>query len=543
LDRKRGIVKFRQAINSPDKAHWLNAATDELNRLINSTQSMSFIDPRCKPSDRIASYYNPQCQIKIKEGKQIYRVRGTYGGNRTDYVGDTAAWTADLETVKVLLNAVVSENSNWMTIDIKDFYLGTPMEREEYMWIDRAQLTDTILTQYADSIHFANNRAMVKIVKGIYGLPHAGKIAQERLIALLYEHGFNQSTNTACLFTHASKNIAFTLVVDDFGVKYKHDSDAEYLLSTLRKLYDVTTDTEGSRYLGMHIKRDRLAGTLSLSMPGYVSQALDRLHVIKGDKPTVSPSIYQAPKYGRKVQYSSNDESDPLPSDKVKFIQRVCGIFLYYARAVDPTMLTAILKISSSQARPTVSVDESVQQFLQYAAHNPDASITYYKSDMRLIVHSDASYLSESESRSRAGGCFFLSNNGDPTTSPLNGTILCVSTILPTVCSSSHEAEYAALFINGQHAEQLRATLLDLGYPQSPTPIIGDNETSIGVATGSKRIRRSQSMDMRYNWIKDRASMNHFHLIWHPGKLNFADYFTKIHPKILYPSVRSRYVS
>jgi hypothetical protein len=504
---------------------------------------MCFINPLSKPRDRLASYYNPQCQIKVKEGKQVYRVRGTYGGNRTDYKGDTAAWTADLETVKVLLNAVVSEDSNWMTIDIKDFYLGTPMDREEYMWLDRSQITDSILQTHSDSIHFINNRAMVKIVKGIYGLPHAGKIAQARLIALLNEHGFHQSANTACLFTHSTRNIAFTLVVDDFGVKFKHNSDSEYLLSTLRKLYEVTTDIEGSRYLGMHIKRNRSAGSLSISMPGYVKQALERLNFVKDPKPVVSPSIYQAPKYGQKVQYSLSDDSELLPSARTKYIQQVCGIFLYYARAVDPTMLTAILKISSSQSKPTILVEAAVQQFLQYAAHNSDASITYYKSDMRLIIHSDASYLSESESRSRAGGCFFLSSHGNPIDAPINGSILCISTILPTVCSSSHEAEYAALFINGKQAEQLRATLADLGYPQSSTPIIGDNETSIGVATGSKRMRRSQSMDMRYNWIKDRAAMGHFILIWHPGKLNFADYFTKIHPKTHYPSVRSRYVS
>jgi hypothetical protein len=108
---------------------------------------------------------------------------------------------------------------------------------------------------------------------------------------------------------------------------------------------------------------------------------------------------------------------------------------------------------------------------------------------------------------------------------------------------TAHEAEYAALFINGKRAIQTRNTLSDLGFPQEPTPILGDNETSLGVATGKKKMRRSQSMDMRYNWIKDKETQSIFNLLWISGKLNLADYFTKVHPVNHYLSMRNTYVS
>jgi hypothetical protein len=58
---------------------------------------------------------------------------------------------------------------------------------------------------------------------------------------------------------------------------------------------------------------------------------------------------------------------------------------------------------------------------MDYLATHPDATIRYQASDMILAIHSDASYLSETESLSRAGGIAFLSSNG---ISPnLNGAI------------------------------------------------------------------------------------------------------------------------
>ena len=54
-----------------------------------------------------------------------------------------------------------------------------------------------------------------------------------------------------------------------------------------------------------------------------------------------------------------------------------------------------------------------IKQLLDYAATHPDAIVTYHASNMVLAAHSDASYLSEKQARSRAGGHFFMSNNAE----------------------------------------------------------------------------------------------------------------------------------
>ena len=89
------------------------------------------------------------------------------------------------------------------------------------------------------------------------------------------------------------------------------------------------------------------------------------------------------------------------------------GKFLYLGRAVDHTILAALSSIAAQQASPTEETRKRAQQLLDYLATQEDAIVTYCASDMVLAVHSDASYLSESNARSRVGGHFFLSSD-DP---------------------------------------------------------------------------------------------------------------------------------
>ena len=106
---------------------------------------------------------------------------------------------------------------------------------------------------------------------------------------------------------------------------------------------------------------------------------------------------------------------------------------------------------------------------MNYAATHPDAILTYRKSDMVLVVHSDASYLSEPKARSRTGGHFFLSIDILILTN--NGAVLNTAQIIKTVMSSTAEAEMCAIFLNAREAIPARNTLLEMGHPQGKTPI------------------------------------------------------------------------
>ena len=153
-------------------------------------------------------------------------------------------------------------------------------------------------------------------------------------------------------------------------------------------------------------------------MDGYVEEALQRFRWKSPKKPQHQPHAHVAPKYVTTVQYAKEeDTADPATKEEKKYIQQVLGTFLYYARMVDGTMLVALSAIASEQATPTKNTLKKIAQFLDYAATNPDAVLTYHRSDMILNVEIYASYFSERHTRIRAGGHFYISDNS---TNPKN---------------------------------------------------------------------------------------------------------------------------
>jgi hypothetical protein len=169
---------------------------------------------------------------------------------------------------------------------------------------------------------------------------------------------------------------------------------------------------------------------------------------------------------------------------------------MYYARAVDPTILMALSKISSQQAAPKENTMKCGDQFLDYIWTHPDAVIWYRASDMILNVHSDASYLSAPKAVSCAGGYIFVGSiphDGDPI--QLNGAIHVTCTILKLVAASAAEAKLDALFLNAQEAKVFHLVLAELGHLQPPTPIHMDNTTTVGFVNNTIKQQSSRAME------------------------------------------------
>ena len=74
----------------------------------------------------------------------------------------------------------------------------------------------------------------MEIRKAIYGLPQAGVLANKILKKRLAPSGYYEMPHTLGLWKHVSCPIAFTLVVDDFGVKYVSKKNAVHLVTALK---------------------------------------------------------------------------------------------------------------------------------------------------------------------------------------------------------------------------------------------------------------------------------------------------------------------
>ena len=473
------------------------------------------------------------------------RVRLTAGGNLITCDMEVTTKTADLTTSKIMWNSVVSTAlAKYMCIDIKNFYLCAPMKDYEYMKMPLSIFPAHIVEQYDLNNKAKNGQVYLECRRAIYGLPQAGRLANDYLKEKLAPAGYYEVPHTPGLWKHISRPIEFTLVVDDFGVKYVGIEHVNHLIAALKKYFTIAEDWTGSLYCGITLKWDYEKRIVDILMPGYIKKVLQRYSHEKPKKHQACPYPVEPRKYGRAAQDPMEQDTSRNATEKeTKKIQKVVGSILYYARGVDSTALVSLSTIASEQAKATGHTIATTEQLLDYMASNPDATIRFYASDMILNIHSDASYLSVRNARSRAGGHFFLGwmpKNGEDI--KLNGAIFTLSTILKFVAASAAEAELGALFLCVKHGRIIRLVLEELGHPQPATPINCDNATAVGISNGTVKMHRSRSMEMNYFYTCDQVKVGNFTVNYHPGKENMGDYPSKNHEARQHIHVRPLYV-
>jgi hypothetical protein len=156
----------------------------------------------------------------------------------------------------------------------------------------------------------------------------------------------------------------------------------------------------------------------------------------------------------------------------------------------------------------------------------------YYPSDMKLFIRSDASYLPRPNAKSVAGGVHYLVSN-NPSLPIRNSPTHCFSSLIPVVVAAVSEAEYAAVFANGQVGSDERTVLSSLGCPQPPTDIFTDNECAVGLSNSSVTPKMSKSI----------VRQNLFRVRFVSGYLNRADFMTKALPVHTHTSLVPYFVS
>ena len=136
LDEDTGdLLEYRHLMKHPKyKDTWLKSFGTEIRHLVTTTETIFFKRKDKIPHDRRKgiTYGRVVCTYH-SEKKDPYQTRLTMGGNLVNYPDNCGTPTSDLLTIKLLLNSVIStKNAKFMTIDIKDFYLMTPMKHYEY---------------------------------------------------------------------------------------------------------------------------------------------------------------------------------------------------------------------------------------------------------------------------------------------------------------------------------------------------------------------------------------------------------------------------
>ena len=116
----------------------------------------------------------------------------------------------------------------------KNFYLCTPLNRNEYMRIPIKLIPQEFIDLYDLDPKVKNGYIYMVISRGMYGIPQSGILANKLLEKRLAKQGYHETPHTPGIFRHETRQIWFNLIVDNFGIMYVGEENAKHLLGVLK---------------------------------------------------------------------------------------------------------------------------------------------------------------------------------------------------------------------------------------------------------------------------------------------------------------------
>jgi hypothetical protein len=210
------------------------------------------------------------CQVRPeKDDPDCTRI--TIGGSRIFYPSNVGTNTASLELIKLLFNSVLSQKgARFSTIDLKNFYLDTPMKDFEYVCIKISDIPAKFIDKYNLQGRDRNGWIYFEIRRGCYGLPQLGILANDLLRKRLEAEGYYEAATVPGLWRHKWRPIQFCLLVDNFGVEYVGIEHFDHLLDLLKKYHGVQCNMAGDKFAGINIQWDYVNKRCRICMQGYI---------------------------------------------------------------------------------------------------------------------------------------------------------------------------------------------------------------------------------------------------------------------------------
>jgi hypothetical protein len=201
------LLNYRQLMYSPKyKKAWSLSAANKFGQWENGpTNTIKFISQHELLTDRRkdVTYGQFVCSVRPKKAEPN-QMRLTVGGNKVNYPGKVATSTAEMLVAKMIFNSVIStKGAGFMTMDISNFYLMTPLHCAEFIQLKLNDIPDEVIREYKLREKASKNGSIyIRAKRGMYGLPQAELLANELLEKCLNKHGYRESKSVPGLWKH-----------------------------------------------------------------------------------------------------------------------------------------------------------------------------------------------------------------------------------------------------------------------------------------------------------------------------------------------------
>ena len=408
-----------------------------------------------------------------------------------------------MSSQRTVLSYATREDWEIHQVDIKGAYLN-------------AKLPETIYVKPPQGYLKQGEEGKVcRLLKGLYGVKQAGREWYLELSKTFNELDFTCSKADECVFyKYGDKPIIVTVSTDDMTLAARYLATIEELKRDLQRRYEIKDLGEIEWLLGVEVKRDRKARSISLSQRAYINSIIDEFNLGEATPLSVpaEPGAILGPHQSPKTPAEFKDmENIPY--------SRGVGKLMYFYVATGPQVGFIVRILAQFMANPGRAHWEALKRVIRYLKGVKDYWLTLGTTDDGLEGFTDADFASQTD-RHSISGYVFRYHGGAVSWSSKKQSVIALSTT---------EAEYIASTHAAQEAVWLRR-LIDEIAPSSklPTPLFCDNNGARALAKSDAVYHsRTKHIDIKYHFVREAVKDRKISIIYVSTNENIADLFTK----------------
>lgn len=468
-------MRIHQARKEPDWPLFDEAVCKEVDSLWrNRTWELTDLPPGKAITDT-----EMLCERKRGATGKVERHKGRFvarGDKQTYLVDFNEVWApvARHATMRTLLAMCAAKELHIRQLDIETAFLNGEVEEEIYVRQPRGY-------------ERGDPSKVCRLLKALYGLKQAARAWYQKLTEVLKAKGMAPCDADPCLFKGIRNGgTVFILVyVDDLLIVATSNITADAVEADIMGAFTARRMGEPTFFLGLHIDRNKQAGTIALGQRQYVSTLLERFGMEEANPVRLPMGV------GSRLRQMG----EALAEDLAQLYQELVGALLYIATCTRPDISFAVGQLSRHVAKPTTNHLMAAKAVLRYLKGTRELAINYGKAE-DMVGYSDADYAGDLDTRLSTTGYIFT----------LNGAAVSwASKRQATVSHSTTEAEYVAAAMAVQEAVWLRRLLHDLTGVTKPMVMRCDNQSALAMMRNAVCSARTKHIDVAYHFLREKV--------------------------------------
>ena len=521
-------ASFREAMQSSEREQW-RAAMDK--EMASCEEAQTWLRRRRSGLPRGANVIRCKWVFKKKtdeHGRVIqFKARLTPKGYMQKYGKDyfeVFARTGMYKTMRIGLALAALMDLELYQLDVPSAFLNAGLPKEYELFMDLPEGYDD------DSDHW-----VLQLLKALYGTKQGPRLWYLLCSGFIISMGFTACVSDPCLFFRLSRNgrlLFIFLFVDDFqaGVHITDSAEwAEYKAQLVAR-FNIKDLGESVWILGMRIRRDRQARTITLDQQLYVTKALSKFGM-QQCKPAATPAV--AP---NDVETASDAASGGAAEQSAAALKdlymEIVGTLLYAAISTRPDIAYAVQMLTRHMQAPQQCHMVAARRVLRYLAGTKEKGLLFGGSGgaqragagvsaapIAVSAFADADWANDKVDRKSITG-WVVKVNGD--------VVSWASKKQRTVAQSTCEAELYATSAAVNEVTWTVGLLQELCVAvQRPSAVFGDNQSTITVSTNGVKTERTKHVDVKYHVVTQEVEEGRIALHWVQSSEQQADIFTK----------------